>query len=275
MTQLRVAAAQLECIHGDVDKNLARMHEVMRMAASDHDVVLFPEAYVMGFADEDQVRAMAEPLNGPIVQELQRLARIYDTYLVAGMAERLEQQIYNTSVVLGPNGLSWVYRKIHLWRNERWMSPGSTMCRGSIQDIPVGLMICYDVEFPETARTAALLGSQLVLLTNGNMAPYGPVHRTAIRARAQENQIFLVSANLVGTSGSMRFVGESCVASPYGDILAALDHDDEGLLSADLDICQVTQSRKDYNYLEERRIRWPGATHTEGPHTECWTFNQE
>lgn len=254
MAPLRLAMAQLECQDGNVEHNAERIAQVAKQYGRGHNAIVFPEAYVTGFPQESIGRKLAESLSGPILHRLNVLARDYETHIVVGFIEEFHQQVYNTSVLVGPEGLLLAYRKIHLWTNERWMDHGDAVGRTTVPWGKVGILICYDIEFPEPSRATALLGTELILLTNGNMAPYGPTHRLAIRSRAQENQVFVAMANRVGHDGSIQYVGGSCVADPYGDIVAELGPDEEGVLSVDIDLARVAESRRHYSYLRERRL---------------------
>ncbi len=255
MSKLRIALAQLECADGHPERNLDKVSRVMREAGPNHDVVVFPEGYITGFPSASETRALAEPLAGPIVQQLTAIAREAQGTLFVGMTELADDTVYNTSVMVGPEGLFLAYRKTHLWVGEALrVTPGNTYVARDWKDTRVGLLICYDVEFPETARAVASLGSELILLTNGNMEPYGRTHRRAITTRAQENQVYMAMANRVGYQGTIRYVGESCVADPYGELAGELTGDHEGLLSVEVDMEMVRDSRGKYDYLKERRI---------------------
>lgn len=254
MTGVRLALAQLECQDGKVAHNMERIAQVVKQYGNGHDAVVFPEAYVTGFLPEPTGRKLAEPLSGPILGQLGTLARDYETHIVVGFIEACDQRVFNTSVLVGPEGLLLAYRKSHLWTNERWMDAGHTVGRATLPWGRVGLLICYDIEFPEPSRATALLGTELILLTNGNMVPYGPTHRVAIQARAQENQVFVAMANRVGHAGQVQYIGGSCVADPYGHIVAELGSDEEDVLSIDIDLAQVAESRRHYTYLLERRL---------------------
>jgi (R)-amidase len=122
----------------------------------------------------------------------------------------------------------------------------------------LGALVCYDVEFPEPARVLATLGCGLIALCNGNMDPYGEVHRRAIVARAQENQLFVAMANRVGAGRDERFAGGSMVVGPDGAVLAELAGG-EGVLSVGIDVAQVAACRRSYNYLEDRRVGLQGG----------------
>ena len=255
MSDLKIGLAQLECWDGRPEKNLDKITQVIRETDPTPDVMVFPESYVTGFPSPSTMRALAEPLDGQVVQQLTAISAKYQATLVVGVAELAGGSIYNTSVMIGPQGLLLAYRKTHLWVGEdKRVSAGNFYVARDWKDTRVGLLICYDVEFPETARAVASMGSEIIFLTNGNMDPYGPVHRRAITARAQENQVYVAMANRVGFQGTTRYVGESCVADPYGNVVAELGSDDEGVLVVSVDLSRGAESRSRYDYLKERRM---------------------
>ncbi len=130
---------------------------------------------------------------------MQQAAHERDVAVVLGMAENDAGTFYNTSLLVTPDGVAMHYRKTHLWPSERDLfQPGDRYTTALWKGVHIGLLICYDIEFPESARALGQLGAELIAVTNGNMDPYGPVHRTAIMARAQENQAFAVMVNRVG-----------------------------------------------------------------------------
>lgn len=270
MSETTLAIAQLALEDGNLEANLERIETVARRYGADHDVVLYPEATVTGFPAPEVAERLAEPLDGPIVRRLTTLAAEVGTVLVAGLLEREGGSVYNTSVMVGPEGLLLSYRKTHLWVGEgARVAPGNEFRCRLWHDTHWGLLICYDIEFPETVRAVAGLGAEVILLTNGNMAPYGPTHRTALAARAQENQVYVAVANRVGVAGDTRYVGESAFANPFGEIEAALGGE-EGVLSVSLDPATPETSRRTYDYLGERRVPLGlEALGTEGPTRSC------
>jgi (R)-amidase len=254
MSRATIAIAQLPLEDGRVDANFGRIEAVAKRYGPNHDVVLYPEATVTGFPPPDVAASLAEPLDGPVVQRLTTLAAEVGSVLVAGMLEREGERVYNTSVMVGPEGLLLSYRKTHLWMGEAArVAPGDAFRCRTWNGACWGLLVCYDIEFPETARAVASIGAEVILVTNGNMAPYGPTHRNALRARAQENQVFVAMANRVGIAGNTSYVGESAMANPYGEVMGALGRD-EGVLSVSVDTATVHDSRRDYDYLAERRL---------------------
>lgn len=120
--------------------------------------------------------------------------------------------------------------------------------------IRVGILICFDIEFPETARALATLGADLLIVTNGNMDPYGPVHAKCIAARALENQVFAVMTNRCGTgAGGLTFPGLSALVDPFGEnvVLAGAE---EGMYKGKINWDLLPESRRDYRYTAQRRV---------------------
>ncbi|MDR5662749.1 carbon-nitrogen hydrolase, partial [Burkholderia cenocepacia] len=119
-----------------------------------------------------------------------------DVAVVVGLIENDGGRFYNTTVFVTPNGIALRYRKTHLWVGEHGVVlPGDRYATVEWRGVRIGLLICYDSEFPETGRALAALGAQLILVTDGNMEPYRNVHRTSVTARAMENQVFAAVAN--------------------------------------------------------------------------------
>jgi len=121
-------------------------------------------------------------------------------------------------------------------------------------------LICYDIEFPETARALATLGADLLIVTNGNMDPYGMVHRNAIIARAMENQVFAVMVNRCGEGDGLTFAGGSCMVDPFGNVLVECGREPVQL-AIDIDLSQLATSRSQYRYLSDRRMTLSGEIH--------------
>jgi (R)-amidase len=120
--------------------------------------------------------------------------------------------------------------------------------------VTVGLLICYDIEFPETARAVASLGGDLLIVTNGNMDPFGPVHRRAIAARAMENQMFAVMVNRCGSGDEdLTFPGESSLVDPFGEFITTAGGE-EAVLTTRIDLLRLEASREHYRYLHDARV---------------------
>ena len=256
---MKVELVQLAGRDGDTAYNLERTLAAIAACAPDTDLVVFPETQLMGFPTEESVAAVAEPLDGPSVQAVQRAARERNVAVVVGVAENDAGTFYNTTLLITPEGIALRYRKTHLWASDRGIfTPGDRYATALWKGVRVGILICFDIEFPESARALGQLGAELILVTNGNMDPYGPTHRTAIMARAMENQAYAVMVNRVGEGdGDLVFAGGSAVVDPFGQMLCEAGRD-ECRQIVELDMSRLEAARRDYRYLDERRFVLPG-----------------
>jgi (R)-amidase len=177
--------------------------------------------------------------------------------VVLGLTESEDGQFYNSNVLIDERGqLLLRYRKTHLWSCDIGVfSTGNSFDTCLWNGLRVGMLICYDVEFPEPARALGMLGSQLAIVTDGNMDPYGPVHRRAGVARAMENQMFVAIVNRCGRGdNNLTFPGESVLIDPFGDVVASAGAE-EVVLKVDVDLTKLESSRRNYNYLDEKRVQ--------------------
>jgi len=256
MDAVRIAVAQLALSDGDYEANFEKIARTVANYGPSHDLIVLPETATSGFASRDDIRRLAEPLDGPTVTSLKRWSRQHSVSIVCGLAERCGSTFYNTAVIVSNGRLDLVYRKTHLWTCEYGMfSPGNSYHATPWCGTQLGALICFDIEFPEPARAIAALGSSVLVVCDGNMTPYGPPQRALTIARALENQIFVAIANRVGEGRQDTFAGGSLIINPEGHILAEADDRSEMVLSAELDLSQVDQSRSHYDYLKLRRIQ--------------------
>jgi (R)-amidase len=262
---MQVEIAQLGGRDGDKAANLASALAAIERCAPSTALLVLPELHLTGFPTARNVAALAEPLDGPSLQRVQAAASRKGVAVAVGLVEAAAGGPYNTTVLLDPReGLRLHYRKTHLFGGERGVvQPGDRFATTLWNGLRVGLLVCYDIEFPETARALAQLGAQLLVVTNGNMDPYGPVHRACIVARAIENQVFAVMANRVGPGDDYVFAGGSAVVDPFGAILCEAGRE-EATLCTRLDPARLALARRDYDYLRERRVPLAGAATEEG-----------
>jgi (R)-amidase len=259
MSTMDIALCQIPVAEGNAAENRARILAIVDRHGPAHDLIVLPETCLSGFARRSDVLAAAEPLHGPTIAALcERCARL-ETSVVMGFAELADDGLYNTSVLIGPQGLVGSYRKTHLWRSDRGIFRAGDVLRVFPWNRTyVGLLVCYDIEFPEPARTLARLGADLIVVVNGNMDPYGPVHARAASARAQENQVFVAMANRIGQGRDAVFAGDSALVGPTGEMLLRLDRR-ETVGSVRIDLSEIAASRSAYSYLRDRRDTLPGG----------------
>jgi (R)-amidase len=255
---MQAELAQLALVDGDVGHNTRKVIETIGRAdvAGGTKLIVFPEATLSGFPTRENVADVAQSLEGPALASVRDAALRAGVSVAVGLAEREGARFYNTTVLIDDKGeIALRYRKTHLWASDVGVfTPGDRFETCLWSGLTVGLLICYDIEFPETARAIAALDADLLIVTNGNMDPFGPVHRRAITARAMENQMFALMVNRCGTGDdNLTFPGESALVDPCGEIVAAAGAQ-ETLLRVDIDFKRLEASREHYRYLNDARV---------------------
>ena len=255
---MQAELAQLALVDGDVGHNTRKVIETIGRAnvAGGTKLIVFPEATLSGFPTRENVADVAQSLDSPALTSVRDAARRAGVSVAVGLAEREGARFYNTTVLVDDKGeIALRYRKTHLWASDVGVfTPGDRFETCLWNGLTVGLLICYDIEFPETARAVAALDADLLIVTNGNMDPFGPVHRRAITARAMENQMFALMVNRCGTGDdNLTFPGESALVDPFGEIVAAAGAQ-ETLLGVDIDFKRLEASREHYRYLNDARV---------------------
>lgn len=253
---MQLELAQIPIVDGIVAPNLTRTLKAIGQRRAGTDLMVFPEATLTGFPTRENVRDVAETLSGPSLSAVRDAARHANMAVAVGLAERDGERFYNTTVLVDERGeIALRYRKTHLWATDVGVfTPGERFEVCEFKGMTVGLLICYDIEFPEGARALGMLGAEMLVVTNGNMDPFGPVHRRAIVARAMENQMFAALVNRTGDGDdNLTFPGESALISPFGDVLAELKNED-AVLPVTADRALLAQSREHYSYLHDARV---------------------
>jgi N-carbamoylputrescine amidase len=269
--RIRVAAAQYEPRVGDPDHNLSEAirwaEEAMGQGAQ---LVVLPELASSGYVFEGESEAdlsAESPTTGPIVRGLRDVCAAHDAYVVTGINERAGDCRYNSAVVIGPNGLMATYRKLHLFYDEKsWFHPGAQL---TVVDLPfgrLGMIICFDLWFPEPARALALAGAEIIAVPTNWVASF---KRTVwddrgycqgdyvAMATAAQNSVVMVCADRVGVERGTTFLGASIIVGPDGwPIAGPASRDQAELLTADVDLDDVELARQRTprnDLLEDRR----------------------
>ncbi|WP_345752111.1 carbon-nitrogen hydrolase family protein [Microbacterium rhizophilus] len=241
---LRIAAWQCPSLPGDVGANLARLAETAeRAAASGADVLVTPEMYVTGYdIGIERTRELAEAPDGPIFEAIAGITRRTGVAIAYGYPERLDDGgIANAAQLVDDGRAIGAHRKAHLFGGldgERFTPADARPAAFHFRGLRVGMLICYDVEFPEAVRALAAGGAEVVLAPTANMVPYALVSTVLVRARALENGVTVAYANYCGTEsieggGDQVYAGLSTVCGPDGAVLALAAADGEELLIAD------------------------------------------
>ncbi|MQY11866.1 (R)-stereoselective amidase [Streptomyces sp. RB5] len=258
MAPVRIALHQSAgAVPRDTRANLRALDATARTAAAGGArLLLTPELWLTGYALGDDVAARAETANGPGARAVAAIAAEHGLAIAYGYPERAGDAVYNSVQLIDPHGRALAgYRKTHLFGDfeTEHFTPGDTLVAQTVfAGLRIGLLICYDVEFPETVRAHALAGTELLLAPTALMRPYEIVPNTLIPARAWENQLYVAYANRAGPEGGFHFAGLSCLAAPDGTVRARAGLGDD-LILADVDPGLLAASRAQNPYLADRR----------------------
>jgi predicted amidohydrolase len=271
---LRAAAVQLNSTD-DREGNLAAAERLVRAAAADGaNLVALPEKWNL-LAGGAQLLAGAEPLDCASLTAARSWARELGIHLLAGSISAAGgERARNTSVLIDPDGADLaVYRKIHMfdvdvggvaYRESEFEDAGTEVVIASLGEADLGLTVCYDLRFPELYRILALRGARVISAPSAFTAATGRDHwEVLVRARAIENQVFLIAPNQIGPAAPhYDSYGHSMIVDPWGTVLAAAP-DEECFIAADLDLGAQDQVRESLPSLANRRpeaYTWPQLT---------------
>jgi omega-amidase len=256
---MKLAVAQVTCVPADIEINCAKIALFSEKAKeAGCNAIVFPEMMDTGY-ELRAIRKSASTWNDVPYQTVIRAAKDNGLFVFCGLSEREESHIYNSLVVIGPDGEpAGKYRKTHLFMKDDFhedqvITPGSSAAIIKIRNMRIGLMICYDLRFPEFARTLALGGADILIVANA-WPRERITHFTALaRTRAIENQCFVAAANRVGTDGGTTFGGTSSVFDPLGDVLASCDGTEEDLAVAEISLELLRTTRKSMPVFNGRK----------------------
>ena len=255
---MKVGFIQFEPYFGRVDRNLEKAEALIQQ--SDAEVLVLPECFNTGylFLSKEEVRDLSEEVPGGKTSKLLLdLAGQKRQYIVAGLVERAGDRLFNAAVIVSPKGFLGVYRKIHLFSEEKlWFTPGDLPF--PVYDIgigKIGVMICFDWFFPESARILALNGADVICHCANLVLPFC---QDGMVTRCLENRVFAVTANRTGDERRgdkvLAYTGRSQITGPQGNILyrASVDQDEIGF--ADIDVKHARNKRLNvYNHLLNNR----------------------
>jgi predicted amidohydrolase len=251
---IKAGFVQFDIRNGDIPSNKKTVREsIERLAGQGADICLLPELWSCGF-DPSAMKNFAQKTPG-ILEELSKTALQYRMMIAGSMPELHREHLYNTLFLLNGNGeIAGTYRKIHLFpplKENACFTSGEApiVCRTAIG--PIGLMICYDLRFPELCRSLALQGARIVLVSA--QWPEARIDHwdLLLRARAIENQVFIVACNRVGRDGDLIFNGHSQIISPWGNVLTILKNSG-GEDLAELRMSELLSARESFDCLTDR-----------------------
>jgi predicted amidohydrolase len=248
---------------GETQRNLESI--VQAIDSFQGHLLVFPEFALSGyqFLSKEEAWELAEDVpSGKACQQMEQAIRGRELYVVVGLAERDQDCLYNSAVLIGPKGYIGTYRKTHLFFEETlWFSPGNTGF--PVWDIgmaKIGLLVCFDWFYPEAARTLALKGADILCHPSNLVLPYCP---DAMVTRCLENHVFAITANRVGREqrgdkSALSFIGLSEIVAPNGQIVHRASQNEPELFTYDIDVTQARNKRiNPYNdLLKDRQPQW-------------------
>ncbi|MEL6404879.1 MAG: carbon-nitrogen hydrolase family protein [Chloroflexota bacterium] len=267
MREITIAVVQMKPLLGEPEENLVKMSETISKIAGQQkvDLIVFPELATSGSELGLRFTEIAQRIPGPTVNLIAQRANDFGVYIAFGMAskEKVESVLYNSAVLVGPDGeLIQTYNKVHLRGEERMaFREGHKIYVAETEIGNIGLMLGYDLAYPEVARTMTLDGADILCAMGNWEASTIDEWKTYLRSRAYENSIYVAGANRVGEDVTLTFGGESMVVGPRGEIFASLSDQtdpetgapEEGYVLATIDLDKVRRNREEYQFLQTRQ----------------------
>jgi predicted amidohydrolase len=243
---MKTGYLQFSPLFGKIKENVSKVLSMLERVEA--DLIVLPELFSTGydFQDAQNLRSLAETKNGWTVSRIADFAQRKSMWIAGGFAEKENNLCYNSAFLIGPDGLEGIYRKTHLFfREKEIFTPGNTGFQvWDTGKAKIGLMICFDWIFPESARSLALKGAQIICHPSNLVLPYA---WSVMPARCIENRIFAVTANRTGTEGSYKFRGHSIIMDPPGNFLAAAGENDECVT-----VVEINPEQADNKWVTEK-----------------------
>ncbi len=260
LSSIKVEVVQKLHKRFDIQGNMKMINKALE--GSNSDLVVFPEMFITGYNIGDEVRNLSLSRDDPIFGSLVDTASAENKHLIFGYPERSEKikgQIFNSAMLIGPNGIMGSYRKMHLvnfgpFEEYSYFTPGNAPFMFEINGYRFGLIICYDIFFPELTKHYALKGADAVICISASPSVTRPFFEAVIKARAIEDTIYFIYSNLVGYDSRMDFWGGSQVVSPRGSVISKGPYFEESILSATLEEETISLARSLRPTLRDTRF---------------------
>lgn len=241
---------------GQPEENLSTLAATLDHLPGDTDIVCLPELFTTGYL-LDEVERLAEEIPAHTSDFIRRLAIKHRVNIIAGsILEREGRNFFNTAIVFDREGeITGTYRKIHLFSlfdEPRFLKAGVVATTLKLDVARIGLMICYDLRFPEIARRLASDGAQILFIPSQFPEPRLDHWRHLLAARAIENQVFVAGVNRVGSDEKARFFGHTMVLDPWGEVVAEAGESEENLV-AEIDLARIEEVRTKLPAFYDRR----------------------
>lgn len=267
MREITIATVQMKPALGESEDNLVKMSDFVSKIASQQkvDLIVFPELVTSGYELGVRFTELAQRVPGPTVNLMAQRAAEFGVYIAFGMVtkEKVESVLYNSAVLVGPEGeMIGTYHKVHLRGEERMaFREGFRLPVFDTEIGSIGLMLGWDLAFPEVARSMTLDGAEMIAVLANWEDAQAEEWRTYVRARAYENAVYMAASNRVGEDVTLKFGGESMIVGPRGKIHASLTEEKdpesgeprEGYCVARVDLDEVRKCREEHQTLQSRQ----------------------
>lgn len=244
----KIALAQLSFRQGAKAENLAKIKKTVARAKNQGtELVIFPELSLTGYVVRDEIYELAERIPGPSTRIMEKIARKNDIHIVFGMPEisqNTEATLHNSAVLIGPRGFIGKYHKMYLpthsiFEEKRYFRPGYEVAVFDTELGKIGLIICYDIYFPEVARLARVKGAQLIICISASPGVRRSFFEVLTTARAIENTAFLAFVNLAGIQDGLQFWGGSRLVGPSGRVLVQAKYDEDDFVTGEVNYADL------------------------------------
>lgn len=258
---MKIALIQMEIIDGNVKLNVEKAISLIKKAVSlGAKIVALPELWTTGYDLKNIITLSTSKENLKALLLLQNFARSNDIYIVGGsIATNIGGYLYNRAYLISNNGsIVATYDKLHLiplFKEDLYFSPGKKLCSYDLSNIKCGILICYDLRFPELARDLTIKKGCNILFIPSEWPSIRGEHWLVLnRARAIENQLYICAINRVGTNENINFFGNSLIIDPYGDIIARGPKNNEEVIVENIEISKVEEARETIPSLKGIRM---------------------
>jgi len=249
--EITIALGQISCRVGDKKHNIDVMERKIKQAKKKKaDLIAFPELALTGYVVRDRTYELAEPVpTGPSIRQIEEMAKQENIHIIFGMIERSAKAsavLHNTAVLIGPKGYIGKYQKMYLpthsvFEEKRYFRPGYQTPVFETELGKLGLIICYDVYFPEVTRLLSLKGAKLIVCISASPSVRRGFFETLTAARAMENTVFVAFVNLAGIEDGLQFWGGSRVIAPSGSLISQAKYDEDDLITAKINYSELTR----------------------------------
>ena len=254
---MKITCIQMKMEFSQPEWNYARAEQLIRQAAQESDVLVLPETWNAGFFPRKELDRFADEDAKRVKEQIGALAKRYSVNIVAGsVVNKRADGIYNTACIFDRSGaLIGEYDKTHLFtpmEEDRYFKKGDHLTAFELDGVRCGIIICYDIRFPELTRSYAVDGLDMLFVVSQWPSVRIPHLLALTKARAIENQMFVVCCNSCGVAGSTVYGGNSSIHDPWGETLAQAGYEEE-ILTADCDLSIVRGIRESINVFRDRR----------------------